>query len=136
MTWLAAISLFSAVFAHLIITIRDTSHTLYHNLRTDAHIIGTSSSASIVLNDMQFAHNILRSFENKGAIRKVCLYSEDELLFTSFINESHAESAECPVDMVTIHHDFERAHTARSGNIITDIRVILLLKRHKNKIIA
>ena len=87
MTWLVAIALFSAVIANLLINIRQKSTHLYNELGTNAHIIGTSSSALIINNESTLVlKSILGAFQHNKSIRRVCLYKDEKdkaQLFTS-----------------------------------------------------
>lgn len=133
MTWLAAIALFSAVIANLIINTKEKSYNLYHDLRTDAHVIGTSSGASMILDDVLLAKSILKAFEHKESIRRVCLYSDEDSLFTSFINKKFARKMSCPTSVQSIRHAFDNMRKLDAGTYITNYASHLISKLTKER---
>ncbi|MCH2037382.1 MAG: HAMP domain-containing histidine kinase [Rickettsiales bacterium] len=123
MTWLVAIALFSAVIANLLINIRQKSTHLYNELGTNAHIIGTSSSALIINNESTLVlKSILGAFQHNKSIRRVCLYKDEKdkaQLFTSYINQDYIRKTSCPHNISLISQAFENIKKIDANSYVT-----------------
>lgn len=97
-----SVSFISVVLTTLTITIigiYNLRNNIIEELIVSASIVGDRNSAALAFDDKVQAENNLDVFSVKQSIVQACLYDENGIFFTRYINLTYPRTTDCPADL-------------------------------------
>jgi signal transduction histidine kinase len=95
---LVAISLISVLVTTLALTligIFNLRQSIIHELEVSARIVGERNLVALLFEDVEFATKNLEIFELQPAIRRVCLYTKEGILFAGYSRGGETTAIHC-----------------------------------------